>query len=645
MSPLTGSRLSGCRQLFLLASLWTTAVANPATVEASEWISALDEKRVMRTGDWAPDRFRFAEVASLRTSENRARLVLSFEGTGFSIRLGGHNVPAYGPPNLGRLDIAIDGHFARTIRPMGTPRELVVAEGLEKGRHEIRITHRPNGEKSGCRIEGFRTWKKPHGHLNFRLSGDQNAFLVDARAVLSRGKTVVRNVLVRNWLTGQCGLAGLPPGDDYSLALEANGWSTETIKPIKIMAGKTRWRQPVYMQRRAETVIHRFRFPRLNQQAIRRPGETFRARFLGFDAKIDSVRLVRTVGSAVISRKVEFQEDIAAKYYYDREVVATLPDDMPPGLYDLFVNVTGGRRTGSCRSPRSVHVVTAYPRDPVLVTFGHLDTSAQYQAEYLERLAGICNLVGADLVLSSNACNPAYVSGSLSRLQVPYVVNFGNHQFPGHEAWFGDPVGRIDFGPQISVLNFGHPWHIGTERADRLLGERRAAEMKIINAFEANAPVEFFDRHQVRMIHDGHGTGTKVMDVGATPTRRIGKSNSISFRVVRLKDNRVVTCTYAGHETAPVPFSRSEMSPVKARFLAPNDGTRSSNSAMVTNRLKDAFPNGRVTFLMPAGEYTVGNARVESSTKSDDGRHVVLVTRLDIPSSGEVRVTVQPRSK
>ena len=109
-------------------------------------------------------------MASLRTSENRARLVLSFEGTGFSIRLGGHNVPAYGPPNLGRLDITIDGHFARTIRPMGPPRELVVAEGLEKGRHEIRIPPRPNGEKSGCRIAGFRTWKKPPGPLHFRLS-------------------------------------------------------------------------------------------------------------------------------------------------------------------------------------------------------------------------------------------------------------------------------------------------------------------------------------------------------------------------------------------------------------------------------------------------------------------------------------------
>ena len=642
MSPLTGSHLTVCRRLVLLAVLWTTAAANPGTTEASEWISALDEQRVTRTGDWTPDRFRFAEVASLQASEDRAHLVMDFEGTGFSIRLGSHNVPAYGPPNLGRLDIAIDGQFARIIRPQGTPRELVVAEGLAEGQHRIRITHRLNGEKSGCRIEGFRTWTKPHGHLNFRLSGEHNAFLVDARAVLTRGKTVVRNVLVRNWLTGQCGLAGLAPGDGYSLTLQANGWATETIKSITITAGKTRWRQPVYLQRQPETVIHRFRFPRLNQQAIRRPGETFRARFLGFDAKIDSVRLTRSVGPAIISRNVEFGEDVEAKYYYDREVVVTLPEDMPPGLYDLVVNVTGGRRTGSCRSPRSVHVVATFPRDPVLVTFGHLDTSAQNQAEYLERLAGICNLVGADMVLSSNACNPAYVSGALSRLQVPYVVNFGNHQFAGHEAWFGDPVGRIDFGPQISVLNFGHPWHVGTAQADRLLSERRAAEMKIINAFEANAPVEFFDRHKVRMIHDGHGTGTKVMDVGATPTRRIGKSSSTSFRVVRLKNNRVVTCTHDGHETAPVPFSRDESPPVATRFLASNDGTHSSNTATVTNRLKDAFPNGRVTFVMPAGEYTVDNARVESSTKSDDGRHVVLVTRVDIPASGQIQVTVDP---
>lgn len=611
-------------------------------VAASEWISALDEQRVTRNGDWKPDRFRHAAQPHLQTAEDRAQLQLSFDGTGLAIRLGGHNVPAYGPPNLGRLVIAIDGHFARSIRPLGTPRELVVAEGLEEGRHRVRITHRLNGEQTGCRIEGFRTWTKPRGHLNFRLSGEHNAFLVDARAVLRRGETVVRDVLVRNWLTGQCSLAGLPPGDDYSLTIKASGWKTETVDSIQVTAGKTGWRPPVYLRRQPETVIHRFRFPRLNQQAIRRPGGTFRARFLGFDTTIDSVRLTRQVGPATISRDVKFQEDVAAKYYYDREIVVTLPGDMPAGLYDLAIGITGGRRTGTCRSPRSVHVVAEFPDDPVLFTFGHLDTSGQYQAEYLERLADIANLLGADMLLSSNACNPAYVSGSLARLQIPHVVNFGNHQFAGHETWYGDPVGRTDFGPRISVLNFGHPWHTGTARADRLLGERSKATMKIINGFEANAPVEFFDRHRVCMIHDGHGTGEKVMDVGATPTRRIGKSNSDSFRVVRFKENRVLTCTYNGHETAPVPFAREESSPVEARFLAPNDGSHAENTATVTNRLKDAFPNGRVTFVMPSGEYTVRNARIESSTPSDDGRHLVLVTRVDIPADGQVQVTVHP---
>ena len=132
------------------------------------------------------------------------------------------------------------------------------------------------------------------------------------------------------------------------------------------------------------------------------------------------------------------------------------------------------------------------------------------------------------------------------------------------------------------------------------------------------------------------------MDVGATPTRRIGKSNTISFRVVRFKENRVVSCTYDGHETAPVPFSRIEAAPVQSRFLAPNDGTHAHNTATVTNRLKDPFPNGRVTFVMPAGEYMVKNARVESRTESDDGRFVVLVTRVDIPALGQIRVTIDP---
>ena len=142
---------SPCLPNPVIAWLMAAALAVPSTAVGSEWVSAADEQRVTRNGEWSSSRFRFAETESLQSLEDRAHLVLSFEGTGLSIRLGGHNVPAYGPPNLGRLVVAIDGKFARAIRPLGTPRELVLAEGLETGRHRVRITHRVDGEKSGCR--------------------------------------------------------------------------------------------------------------------------------------------------------------------------------------------------------------------------------------------------------------------------------------------------------------------------------------------------------------------------------------------------------------------------------------------------------------------------------------------------------------
>ena len=103
--------------------------------------------------------------------------------------------------------------------------------------------------------------------------------------------------------------------------------------------------------------------------------------------------------------------------------------------------------------------------------------------------------------------------------------------------------GPVDFGPDLCVLNFGHSWHTGTSKSDAFFALRPRASMKIINAFEANAPLDFLDRHRVSMIHDAHGIGEKVMDMGATPTRRIGKSNSESFRVVRFKHGRVDSCT------------------------------------------------------------------------------------------------------
>ena len=535
------------------------------------WISAFDPDTVQQNGTWTESRFRYAAESSLATGEKGAALDVRFEGVGIAVRLGANNVPAYGAANLGVLVTSVDDGPPVVIRPRAAPREVVLADQLKPGTHELRIEHHPDdGGLSGCRIEGFRAWKADCGSLEFHLNGEENAFFVDARAILRKDGEIVRDTLVRNWLTGQCSMAGIEPGE-HSLEIVATGWKSAMVDGLSIRAGETTTTPPIFLQRDESTVYRSVRFPALNRQAIRKPGESFRTRFLGFQTTIDEVVLTRRVGPAVISRKLEFEEDEAAAYYYDREIIAKLPADIPAGLYDLSIQVTGGRRTGICRSPRSVHVVRGWPRDPVLVTFGHLDTSAQYQAEYLARIADMANLLGADFVLQSTACNPAYITGALARLEMPYLTNFGNHQFYGHEKWFGDPVGRVDCGPDIAIMNFGRLWfdESSISKAQQLLAARPDAKMKIINAFEANAPHEFLDQHQVRLIHDGHGLGEKVMEVGATPTLRVGKTNAVSFRVVRFKDNRVVSAAYDGHPTKPIPFAREDEPPLKIEHSAP----------------------------------------------------------------------------
>lgn len=613
--------------------------------DASTWIPAVGNEEIRQEGPWTESRFRYAQEASLETTEDGASLELDFEGTGIAIRFGGHNVPAYGSPNLGRLIATVDGGEPLKIYPRKTAREVVLAQNLAKGRHHLRVEHQ-DGIGAGCRIEGFRTWTEPVGELQLTVNGEANAFLVDARVRVtdSLKQNTFREGLMRNWMTGQCTLTGLPPGGDYWVSIEAAGWTPYLLGGVHIEAGKS-IAHTVHLKRNPATVISRFRFPALNRPAIRKPGESFRARFLGFDAEIWHVRLVRYAASTPISRTIEFEEDESKAFYYDREVVAHLPDDMPPGLYNLEVTVAGGNRTGTCKSPCSVHVVREYPKDPVFVTFGHLDTSGQYQAEYLERIAGMANLIGADMVLNSNAVNPAYISGALSRIEVPYLVNFGNHQFHGHEQWYGDPVSRIDFGPDLSILNYGHPWHHGIELADALFSQRPEAKVKIINAFEQNAPLEFLDRHRVAMIHDAHGTGERVMDLGTTPTRRIGKTNAISFRVVRFKDGSVETCTYNGHDTKPFPFQRDEDSPLSVTFSGANDGSQGELTATIENRYLDPFPNGRVRFFMPMGRYQAEGGRIESQTDNDDLRERIteVMVRVDIPAESATEVTVSRR--
>ena len=208
------------------------APAQPAPRHYADgtWIPATDTAWVVRTGAWSEAAFRYAERQHLYSAQEGATLECGFAGTGVMLALEDHDVPAYGSPNLGRLEVQVDGGVVQTMHPRDLPTRITIARDLPAGAHRVRVTHRVAGDGAGCRIQGFLILRAPTGDLSFTVTGEALAYLVDVRAILRRGEREVRNELVRNWMTGQCRLAGLPPGEGYSLEVSAMGWTPALVE-------------------------------------------------------------------------------------------------------------------------------------------------------------------------------------------------------------------------------------------------------------------------------------------------------------------------------------------------------------------------------------------------------------------------------
>jgi hypothetical protein len=616
-----------------------------AGANETTWLSANDAA-VTRRGQWQWTSHRYAAESALETMEDGAALEFTVRGRALVLGLDTLTPPNnYGPPELGRIEVFIDGAKIRIVHPRAEPQEVTLMRWPDEQNHRIRLVHRVGEAGAGVRIRGFRSLTEPSGDLAFGVNAERDNALLDVRAIVTQEGRVVRDALVRNWLTGGCRIAGLPPGDDYALEIRAAGWRTFRTGAIAIRAGEETALDPVYLGRERDVPQDAFTFPTFGYAAVRQAGGTFRARFEGQRAEIRSVRIVRQQGPARISRTCTFAEDKAAAFYYHREGTVTIPADAPPGTYDLEITLVEQRGTHTLTSPRSVSVVQDFSHDPVFVSWGHLDTWGQYQAEYVERLATIANVLAADMVLIANEGNPAYAAGALFGLEMPFVINFGNHRGPEPGPWFFPPVGVVDFGPEFSVLNYGLAWDRGTADADQLLAARAPTRLRIVNAFESNAPVrDFLDRHGIALIHYAHGPGPAVAKLGATPTIRVGKSNSESFRVIRFKEGRPISYTYRGDATAPIPFPRAGPAPIRVTYSPANDGTNRRVTAQFHNDLEERFPEARAIFILPRGRYRVTGGRAEHASESDDAKFTVLSVRFDLAArtNGQIRVQPEP---
>src|SRR5690606_9537019 len=139
------------------------------------------------------------------------------------------------------------------------------------------------GERDGggARIRGVRMAKEASGDLAFVVNGEKNGALLDARAILTQQGRVVRDTLVRNWLTGACRLAGLPPGRHYALEIRAAGWRPAHQTGVSIAGGPETVLAPTYLARERDVPQDAFTFPSFGYATVRQPGGKFRARFEG----------------------------------------------------------------------------------------------------------------------------------------------------------------------------------------------------------------------------------------------------------------------------------------------------------------------------------------------------------------------------
>jgi hypothetical protein len=122
----------------------------------------------------------------------------------------------------------------------------------------------------------------------------------------------------------------------------------------------------------------------------------------------------------------------------------------------------------------------------------------------------------------------------------------------------------------------------------------------------------------------------------------VGKLNSSSFRLIRFKNNRVVSCTYQDDPVAPIPFDRASNPPLHLAYTPSNNGAHTTVTATITNDLEETYPNGRLAFILPRGNYQTDSGRIESTVDSDDKKYTVLTLRIDLPAQTTFTATVSP---
>jgi len=348
---------------------------------------------------------------------------------------------------------------------------------------------------------------------------------------------------------------------------------------------------------------------------------------------------------------------------------APIPIDCPMDLYDLGVTADG---VAPDTTLNSVKVVDSFKESFYFlhVTDSHVperDLRDNIPAfREILREAAIINpefIVHTGDLMDCSAKDQTELSQILlSETDVPVFVTPGNHdQGYGSKNWwkyFGwgylDPQSPDNFGYYTPDYSFDygdchftlpaaleHSAGFDTLQMDWINADLTAAGNAALKVmayhcdFEDQLP-EVFSTHGVNLALWGHTGFSTVQYIGNTLSISTQNSYDVpchpgGIRLIRIENNAV----------ASYPLL-SNSQDITLRYSNPNDGTCSSNTAIITNTHNRAFENGLVKFLVPDRGSADSVTGGEVFQVVDAGSYLVYFVRVNIPAFACKLVYIDP---
>lgn len=415
--------------------------------------------------------------------------------------------------------------------------------------------------------------------------------------------------------------------------------------------------------------------------AIVKSGEGFEVWF-NADAgqKVRSVILQGPYHTVSTKHKIKtgsWVYDLTSQNTYNTKITVTVPKTAPADRYDIVLNTSSGQET----SLAGIKVIKDYKTSYYILHFSDIHAFQKGTETVLQRLTtiiDIANIINPEMVFNTgdnlyrpteNRMNQLYTGNTelgikgLNKLNAATFTVVGNHDidfdnlpeegFYKEKAdwwnkWWGLQAYNFKYGNgRFMMINNG--WH-GFKSSqqvtaiDTWLKKEGTGNLRVGAAHIRNKEMNAFDSVAnpglILIGHNHHIAGQNPSPLNNKPIQYIVNSmrDNMEFNLFRINE-KTGLCTPVSGPTAQVVYVENPEDGKSPALYKPkltltysnaNDGTSTTNTATIINKLNFPIEGAKVRFVMPLGSlYLVTKGKIEQAFNGENVNVVDVNVDID----------------